>query len=138
MSKAMVFGTFDIFHPGHRDFFRQAKKRGNYLVVIIARDATVEQVKKQRPMNSEQKRLEEIQESGLADEVVLGNLTDWYAVIAEHRPDVICLGYDQEFFVDKLQEKLESFALEKTKIIRLNPFEPEKYKSSIIAKKGFI
>jgi len=36
--KVMVFGTFDIFHPGHRSFLNQAKKYGNYLIVVVARD----------------------------------------------------------------------------------------------------
>ncbi len=128
----MVFGTFDIFHPGHRDFFQQAKKHGGYLVVVVARDETVKQVKEQKPTNNEQKRKEVIQRSGLADEVVLGNLEDKYAVIEKYKPDVICLGYDQDFFIDKLKEKLEEFKMEETRIFRLEPFESEKYKSSIL------
>lgn len=132
--KVMVFGTFDIFHPGHRSFLRQAKKYGGYLIVVVARDETVEQVKEQRPMNNEQKRAKIIQESGLADEVVLGNLKDKYAVIKKHKPDVICLGYDQKFFIDNLKEKLAEFGMEKTKIIKLKPFKSEIYKSSKLRK----
>jgi len=130
MKKVMVFGTFDIFHPGHRDFLKQARKHGDYLVVVVARDKTVEAVKKQETRNNEQIRKKVIQESALADEVVLGNLEDKYAVIEKYKPDVICLGYDQEFFVDELAQKMKEFDLKKTVLVRLEPFRPEKYKSS--------
>ena len=40
-----LFGTFDGVHDGHRDLFRQARKYGGRLSVIIARDWTVRQLK---------------------------------------------------------------------------------------------
>lgn len=132
----MVFGTFDIFHPGHRSFLRQAKKCGNYLIVVVARDKTVEQVKKHTTINNEKKRKETIRESGLVDEVILGSLKDKYAVIKKHKPNVICLGYDQKFFIDKLEEKIAEFGLKKTKIFKLKPFKPEMYKSSKLRKRA--
>ena len=45
MTKVMVFGTFDYLHEGHKDFFRQAKQYGDELVVVVARDETVKQIK---------------------------------------------------------------------------------------------
>jgi len=40
----MVFGTFDIFHQGHKYFSQQAKKYGKFLIVVIAHNATVKQI----------------------------------------------------------------------------------------------
>ena len=127
--KVMAFGTFDIFHPGHASYLRQARKLGDYLMVIIARDKTVFEVKKQKTRNNEQKRLKIIKNSGLAEKVVLGNLKDKYAIIKKYRPDVIALGYDQKSFSEGLEEKLKEFKL-KTKIIRLKSYHPKIYKSS--------
>jgi len=132
MKKVLVFGTFDIFHEGHKDFLRQAKEQGDFLRVVVARDSTVENVKKQKPLNSEWQRLQMIEASGLANEVVLGSPDDKYKVIEEYRPDIICLGYDQQFFVEGLDDKLRQLGLHKTKVVRLAAFEPEKYKSSIL------
>ena len=136
MKKVLVFGTFDIFHEGHRYFLSQAKKQGDFLRVVVARDKTVAQVKNKKSLNSEQQRLEKIKNSGLADEAVLGNLEDKYAVVKDYAPDVICLGYDQEFFIENLEKKLQEFGLEKTKIIRLDSHRHDVFKSSLLAKKN--
>lgn len=134
MKKAMVFGTFDIFHKGHKDFFRQAKEYGEYLIVVIARDENVLEAKGRLPQNNEIVRQTTISDNQLADIVVLGDLDDKYKMIQEYKPDVICLGYDQKVLLKELKEKLAEFNLEKTQIARLNPFHPEIYKSSKLRK----
>jgi FAD synthetase len=129
-TRVMVFGTFDIFHPGHRSFLKQARKFGDYLIVVVARDKTVAMIKKQKPENKEAVRVKIIKNSKLADKVILGSLTDKYSAIKKYRSDVICLGYDQKFFVDSLREELKKASLPKTKIIRLKSYKPGIYKSS--------
>jgi len=126
----MVFGTFDILHKGHEDFFRQARKLGEYLIVIVARDKNVLKIKGKLPRNGEIVRQRKIVESKLADEVAIGSIEDRYKIIQEFKPNVICLGYDQKVSERELREKLIEFGLAKTKIIRLDSFFPEIYKSS--------
>ena len=48
----MVFGAFDGLHPGHLDFFRQAKEYGDTLVVSVGTDKNVEKIKGKKPQNS--------------------------------------------------------------------------------------
>ena len=131
----MVFGTFDIFHPGHRSYFRQAKKLGDYLIVVVARDKVVKIARNQDAKNRERERARIIEKSKLAGKVVLGNLKNRYLVIKRYRPEVIALGYDQRVNLKELKNKLKSFNL-KAKIVRLKSFKPEKYKSSVIKKGG--
>jgi len=130
MKKIMVFGTFDIFHKGHKYFLEQARRYGDYIIVVIARDKTVEEVKKKKPLNDEISRLNIVKKSNLAEKIVLGSLLDKYQAIKKHRPDVICLGYDQEFFVEKLKERLDAYDLNKTEVVRIDSYKPEIYKSS--------
>ena len=130
MKKVMTFGTFDIFHLGHESFLKQARQYGDYLIVVIARDKTVKKVKGEFTQNNELIRQRAIIKSSLADEIVLGNLEDKYEVIKKYQPEIICLGYDQTAFIENLREKLKEFNLEKTRIIKLKPYYPEKYKSS--------
>ncbi|MBM3206008.1 MAG: FAD synthase [Candidatus Staskawiczbacteria bacterium] len=134
MIKVLVFGTFDGLHEGHKDFLRQAKEQGEYLVVVVGRDSTVERIKKKLPKFNENQRLEVIQETKYVDFARLGNEgVPVYKIIKEIMPDVICLGYDQTHFTEKLEEEIKAMGLD-IKIIRLKSFEPEKYKSSLLNK----
>lgn len=125
----MVFGTFDILHPGHEFLLREAKKLGDNLVVIIARDKTVQEVKKHPPKYDEKTRLKNIKKLLLADKVILGREEDKYAVIHEEEPDVIALGYDQKFFIDNLKKAFPNIS-----IVRIKSFKPDIYHSSLLGK----
>ncbi len=134
MKKVMVFGTFDIFHSGHRHFLQQARKFGDYLIVVVARDQTVLRLKKKKSLNNEVKRKKQIMQPGLADKVILGSLNDKYAVIKKYCPEVICLGYDQKFFAENLQSNLREIGIASVKIKRMRAYKPEIYKSSKLRK----
>lgn len=129
--RVLVFGTFDILHKGHDYFLNNAKKLGDELVVVLARDNTVEIVKGKKSQNSEIVRKNNLLSLGIADKVLLGNdSSDKYAIIEEVNPNIIVLGYDQVKFADKLEEELVKRKLV-VKIVRLDSFMPEKYKSSL-------
>lgn len=135
MVKVLVFGTFDGLHKGHLDFFKQAKEFGDFLVVVVGRDSTIIKTKGRPPKLGEQERLKAVQDCGLVDEARLGNENmSPYVVVKEVNPDIICLGYDQTHFTDKLGAALKEMGMGKVQIQRLKAFEPEKYKSSILNK----
>jgi FAD synthetase len=129
MTKVLVFGTFDILHKGHLYFLKNAKKNGKFLTVVVARDATVRQIKGKEPLNNEEKRKVNLKKLDFVDDVVLGSLTDKYAVLDKAKPDVICLGYDQRYFTEILQQELKKRNL-KTRIVRLKPYKAHIYKTS--------
>jgi FAD synthetase len=130
MKKVIAFGTFDLVHPGHVHMLKEAKSYGDYLVVIVARDETVLEVKKHLPLHTEGVRLEHITALGIADKVRLGNLGNKFAVIDEEKPDIVALGYDQKVPIDKLSAAIEDHV----KIVRLSPFKPDIFKSSKLKK----
>ncbi len=130
----MCFGTFDILHEGHRFYLSEAKKLGDYLVVVVARDATVAEVKKRQPQHSENERVRNLQRLRIADKVVLGNSGDKLKVVEYEKPSVIALGYDQTVFTDKIKEKLQQRGLE-VEVVRLPAFKPDVYKSSLLRNK---
>ncbi len=129
MTTVLTFGTFDIFHPGHEYYLREAKKHGDTLVTIIARDETVKNLKKYTPRNDEHSRKKTVEESGIPDKILLGELENYYNCIIDQQADVICLWYDQRHLADWLQQFLQSHKLQ-VKIIRLDPFQEDIYKSS--------
>jgi FAD synthetase len=131
--KVLLFGTFSGIHKGHINLFKQAKKYGAYLTVVISRDRTVKKVKKKLPFQNEEERLRKLKKLRLINEVKLGYKNNPYRIIKEIKPDVICLGYDQKTFTKGLNRQLAKMGL-KTKVCRLKPYKPGKYHSSIIKK----
>ena len=128
----MVFGTFDMIHKGHEDLFRQARALAAdpYLIVSVARDSAVERIKGMRPRHSELERLANIKSHKLADKVVLGDEVGYIAHIMAAKPDIIALGYDQSGeYVEHLEKDLTAAGY-RSKVIRLEAFEPETYKTS--------
>jgi FAD synthetase len=122
----MAFGTFDHLHLGHEYFLKKAKELGDQLIVVVARDSTVLKVKKHKPHQSEIVRKSALEKLGIVDKVILGNAgEDKYLSIREEKPDIIALGYDQKFFIENLKNEFNFI-----KIIRIEPYEPDTYKSS--------
>jgi FAD synthetase len=55
----LASGVFDLLHLGHVRFLEEAKKAGGKnaeLIVIVARDSTVEKRKGKKPIMSEDQR----------------------------------------------------------------------------------
>lgn len=95
----LASGVFDLLHLGHVRFLEEAKEAGGpnaKLIVIIARDSTVEKTKGKKPIMSEDQRRALVESLKVVDEAALGyeNL-DIGEVIGKIKPDVIALGYDQ-------------------------------------------
>lgn len=129
----MLFGTFDILHIGHVNLFKQARKYGDKLIVVVARDINVKKNKKLKTLFTEKERVEVLKNIKLIDQVVLGNKSNPYQIIKKINPDIIALGYDQREYIDKLENFLQKNNLE-IKIIRLKPYKKHKYKSHKIRK----
>lgn len=119
----MLFGTFDLLHPGHLFVLREAGKRGD-VIVIVARDRHVRMIKGISAHESEDVRVRNVQQRFPAYIVALGDPEDFLAPIRTHRPDRILLGYDQQLPPSVRMEDLPP-------VERLAAFEPERHKSSL-------
>ncbi|MFH1256267.1 MAG: adenylyltransferase/cytidyltransferase family protein [Candidatus Diapherotrites archaeon] len=130
----MAFGTFDLLHRGHLHFFEQAKRLGGKLVVVVARDKTVEKVKGRKPVFNENERFELVKGLSIVDRALLGCRHSMYERIKEVKPAVIALGYDQKPSEKELKKELKERGLT-AKVVRLKAFKPRTNKSSKIRKK---
>lgn len=126
--KVMVFGVFDLLHPGHVNFLRQAKKLGSELVVSIARDVNVKKVKGRFPVQNERVRLAAVRKLKFIDKAILGALRNPLPHIKKEKPDVIALGYDQKSYIN--MGELKKIA----KVVRLKSYKPQVYKSALVRK----
>jgi FAD synthetase len=121
MVRVMATGVFDLLHPGHIYFLREARKLGDELVVVVARDSTARKFKHE-PITSEQSRLQMVSALKPVDRAVLGHEGDIYAILDEIRPDIIVLGFDQVHNEEKVLEECRKRNL-RTSVVRLPKFE---------------
>ena len=92
--RVMATGVFDLLHAGHLYFLAEAKRLGDELVVVVARDQTARRLKHE-PYVPEQLRREMVEALKPVDRAVLGSTTDIYETVVSVRPDLIALGYNQ-------------------------------------------
>ena len=81
MVKVLVFGSFDLLHEGHKHFFNEAKKLGNTLYVVVAKDSSIKSFKGHESNFNEDERVEHIKKLGLVDDVRLGYEGDKWKII---------------------------------------------------------
>jgi len=132
VKKVMVFGTFDMIHAGHEDFFAQARALAPepFLIVSVARDSAAQRHRGVAPMKNEEERRNMLAHHPLIDKAVLGDEKGYVAHIVRERPDIIALGYDQRGeYVEHLETELATQGVF-PEIVRLAAFRPEIYKTS--------
>jgi FAD synthetase len=129
----LASGVFDLLHLGHVKFLEEAKKSGGenaQLVVIIARDSTVERTKGRKPIIPENQRRALVESLKVVDEAILGmEGFDIADVVKTVKPDVIALGYDQADMERRVMDYIEENGLN-IKVTQVGKFESEELDSS--------
>ena len=93
----MVFtnGVFDLLHPGHVRYLRQARELGDLLIVGLNADASVRRNKgPDRPINPEPERAELLAALDCVDAVVIFDEDTPDAIVKALQPDVLVKGAD--------------------------------------------
>ena len=135
MKQIIVFGTFDILHSCHENFFEQAKNLGEYLIVVVARDKFVKEAKGKYPANKEPERVKNVRKSNLPNKVVLGSkVHNFYQTIRTYRVDILALGYDQRPKINDLKRKLKRHRLAKVELVRLKAYKHNSNKTKLLIK----
>jgi len=96
--KTVVFtnGVFDILHPGHVRYLRDARALGDLLVVGINSDRSVRALGKapDRPINPEQERAEVLEALASVDAVVVFDEETPHEIVSDLQPDILVKGAD--------------------------------------------
>jgi FAD synthetase len=129
----LASGVFDLLHLGHVKFLEEAKKAGGEnakLVVIVARDSTVKDIKGRKPIMPENQRRALVESLRVVDAAVLGiENFDIGEVIESVKPDVIALGYDQVDMEQRVREYVNRHGLN-VNVVRVGKFENDDMNSS--------
>jgi len=137
----LASGVFDLLHLGHVRYLEEAKKAGGYdakLIVIVARDSTVEKRKGKKPVMSENQRRALVESLKVVDEAVLG-FEDFSIekVIERIKPDVIAVGYDQKGIEQTVRNYVEKRGLD-IRVVRIGKFSEDELDSSSKIKRKII
>ena len=135
MKKTIVLasGTFDLLHFGHVKYLEEAKKAGGEnarLVVIVARDKTVEKRKGTKPIMPENQRRALVESLEVVDEAVLGYEDfDIEMVIEKIKPNIIAVGHDQSGIEKAVRNHVNEKGLD-VQIARIGRFGKTELNSS--------
>jgi FAD synthetase len=111
MIKVMASGVFDILHLGHIHYLKESKSFGDYLVVVVASDYTARKHGKKLVFN-EVERSSLLSELKIVDQAVVGHSEDnIFETVAELKPDIITLGYDQKFSDSYIENECKKLGL---------------------------
>ena len=114
--RVITYGTYDLFHEGHRRLLERAKALGDYLIVAVTTenfDDARGKLNVQQPLMD---RIKNVQDSGLADEVIIEEyegqkIND----IQKYDVDIFAIGSDWLGKFDYLKDYCEVVYLERTK-----------------------
>lgn len=96
--RTIVFtnGVFDILHPGHVRYLREARSLGDHLIVGVNSDRSVKALGKSadRPINPERERSEVLSALASVDAVVIFDEDTPHDIISALQPDILVKGAD--------------------------------------------
>jgi FAD synthetase len=118
MVRVMASGVFDLLHTGHLHYLEEARKLGDELVVVVAKDSTVRR-EKHDPITPEDVRRELVDALKPVDKALLGKEGDMFEIVEEIRPDVIALGHDQGHDEEAIKAELRKRGLD-AEVVRLS------------------
>jgi FAD synthetase len=137
----LAAGVFDLLHFAHVKYLMEAKKAGGpnaELVVIVARDSTVEKRRGEKPVIPENQRLALVDSLKIVDRAILG-YEDFSIekAIEQVKPDVIALGYDRSDIVQTVKDYLKKKGL-REEVVKIGKFGEDELNSSSKIKQRII
>lgn len=87
-------GVYDLFHIGHLNILKEAKKRCDYLIVAVSTDELVKEYKGKIPVIPYQERMQIVEAIKYVDEVVPQNTRNKKVAYDRYQFDVMFVGDD--------------------------------------------
>ena len=116
MTRVITYGTFDLFHEGHRRLLERAKALGDHLIVGVTTDNYDDSRGKLNVAQTLMERIRNVVDSGLADEVIIEEYEGQKVQdIQQHDIDVFAIGSDWLGKFDYLNDYCHVVYLDRTK-----------------------
>lgn len=115
MRRVITYGTFDLFHEGHRRLLERARALGDHLIVGVTSESYDATRGKLNVRQSLVERIRNVTDSGLADEVIVEEYEGQKIQdIQRYGVDAFVIGSDWEGKFDYLSDYCEVIYLERT------------------------
>lgn len=128
-SKVLIFGTFDVLHPGHLSLINFAAKYG-IITVALTPDVMCKKYKGTDVVHKFRERARRLQGLTYVKEVIAADSTpNSYKIIDKVKPDIIVLGHDQTTLKPNIIRRLDELH-SAASIVEAPSYRAEIYKSS--------
>lgn len=139
--RVLAAGKFDILHLGHLAYLEQAKEiagKEGELIVVIALDKTIEKERGAPPVFPQDQRRKLVESLDVVDKAILGyDTSDHSLIVADVKPDIIALGYDQTTNIQSLEKRFQEKNM-KIEIVRLKQRKADGLFSSTLIRERII
>lgn len=116
MRTVITYGTYDMFHEGHRRLLERARALGDWLIVGVTSDTYDLSRGKLNVRQSALERIENVRKTGLADQVLLEEYAGQKILdIQEWGVDVFAIGSDWVGKFDYLKDYCDVVYLDRTR-----------------------
>lgn len=116
MRTVITYGTYDMFHEGHRRLLERARSLGDWLIVGVTSDTYDLSRGKLNVQQNVLERIENIRKTGLADQILIEEYAGQKILdIQEWGIDVFAIGSDWAGQFDYLKDYCEVVYLERTR-----------------------
>lgn len=113
-NKVLVGGCFDILHYGHITFLQEAKKRGEYLILLLEDDEFIRKRKKREPIHNQSQRAEILSNLVTVDLIIKipygFTKEDYDRIVRLIKPSVIAVSENDVQMENKKNQAIENGA----------------------------
>lgn len=135
--KVLIFGKFEILHPGHIYLMVKAQKEGA-VTAILESDENIKKIHNFTPYYNEKDRKDKLLKYNI--KVCIRRNKNFEDIIKKQKPDLLYLGHDQNYIYGEFKKlaKQYNFKIKKALVYNNNLFKSSRLKGILEDEHAFV